>query len=108
VILSPIIAVLARLPSKMLKTTPTPPLLQALLYVDTNMSTCSERNVNDPKGFTALHYLAEMSDPRLECIAENQCILGRQRIEHGANVNARAHKARQCCWGSADGYRYSK
>jgi ankyrin repeat protein len=50
------------------------------------------RDVNNQKGFTALHFLARANDPRLECTYDNQRILGRQLIKHETNVSARAQK----------------
>jgi hypothetical protein len=46
----------------------------------------------DGRGSTALHWLGEMSDPSKEHTLENHCILAKQLIEAGANVNARAQR----------------
>jgi hypothetical protein len=42
----------------------------------------------DEGPFTLLHMLAERSEPSNYSTHENQLILARQLIEHGANVNA--------------------
>jgi hypothetical protein len=80
------LAVLSQLPSEMLKL-PTSPLKVALQFVDANVM-CAD----DGTGFTPLHCLAQMSDPSKEHTLGNQCILAKQLIEAGANVNARAQR----------------
>jgi hypothetical protein len=74
-------------PSKMLEL-PTSPLKVVLQFVD-----ASVLSSDDGGGATPLHWLANMSDPSKEHTLENQCILAKQLIEAGANVNARAQHA---------------
>jgi hypothetical protein len=81
------VSILSQLPSEMLKL-PTSPLKVALQFVD-----ASVMNYDDGTGFTALHWLGETSDPSKEDTLNNQCILARQLIEAGANVNARAQRS---------------
>jgi hypothetical protein len=59
---------------------PSSPLLVLLQFFDPNMLT-------EARG-TLLHLLAYLADPSDYLTHENQVILGRQLIEHGANVNA--------------------
>ncbi len=77
---------LAPLPSKMLKL-PTSPLKVSLQCVD-----ASVMSNDDGNGSTPLHWLAELNDPSQEHKLENQCILAKQLIATGANVNARAQR----------------
>jgi ankyrin repeat protein len=46
--------------------------------------------MDDGRGSTPLHWLGELYDPSKEHTLDNQCILAKQLIEAGANVNARA------------------
>jgi hypothetical protein len=84
-------SILSGLPSKMLKM-PTSPLKVALQVVDASIMSCPGPNMDDGRGYTPLHYLAKMSDPSKEDTLENQCILAKQLIEAGANVNAHAQR----------------
>jgi hypothetical protein len=77
------LSILSRLPSEML-TLPTSPLKVALQSVDASVMSVT--------GVTPLHCLAQLSDPSKEDTLENQCILAKQLIEAGANVNARAQR----------------
>jgi hypothetical protein len=61
---------------------PNSPLLVMLQFVDTNVLFGDETRV------TPLHVLAELADPSDYSTHENQLILAKQLIEHGANVNA--------------------
>jgi hypothetical protein len=90
--------VLSQLPSAMLKL-PTSPLKVVLQFVDASvMLNCLGPNGgNNGRGVTPLYCLAQMSDPSKEDTLENQCILAKQLIEAGANVNARAQHA----WGKS-------
>jgi hypothetical protein len=81
--------ILSQLPSEMLKL-PTSPLKVALQFVDASVMSCPGTNMDDGRGATPLHWLAQMGDPSKEDTLENQCILAKQLIEAGANVNARA------------------
>jgi hypothetical protein len=78
------LSILWQLPSEMLKL-PTSPLKVALQCVGPNM--------DDGVGATALYYLAMVSDPSKEHTLGNQCILAKQLIKAGANVNAHAQHA---------------
>jgi hypothetical protein len=69
---------------------PNSPLLVLLQFVGPNVLQGIEHNglqKRDGKG-TLLHKLAFLTDPSDYSTDENQLILGRQLIEHGANVNA--------------------
>jgi hypothetical protein len=69
---------------------PNSPLLVLLQFVDPNVLSGSE-DVPLQEGearFTPLHMLADVTDPFQYNTHENQIILARQLIEHGANVNA--------------------
>ena len=68
------------------------PLKVALQFVDASVMSCPGPNMDDGRGSTPLHWLAEMSNPSQEHTIENQCILAKQLIEAGANVNARAQR----------------
>jgi hypothetical protein len=83
------LSILSQLPFEMLKL-PTSPLKVALQFVD--MSCPGLNMVDDGRGATPLHWLTETSDPSKEHTLENQCIIARQLIEAGANVNARAQR----------------
>jgi hypothetical protein len=83
------LSILSELPSKMLKL-PTSPLKVVLESVDASIMSCPGPNMDDGRGATPLHWLARMSDPNKEQALEKQCILAKQLIEAGANVNARA------------------
>jgi hypothetical protein len=83
--------VLSQLPSEMLKL-PTSPLKVALQFVDASVMSCPGPNMDDGRGSTPLHCLIQLSDPSKENTLENQCILAKQLIEAGANVNARAQR----------------
>jgi ankyrin repeat protein len=48
--------------------------------------------MNVGSGSTPLHWLTELSDPSKEHTLKNQCILAKQLIEAGANVNAHAQR----------------
>jgi hypothetical protein len=74
---------LARSDSEML-TWPNSPLLVLLQIVDPNMLF---GRINEDK-VTPLHLLANVADPFNFSTHENQLILAKQLIEHGANVNA--------------------
>lgn len=64
---------------------PTCPLKIYFPILDANVLSSS-----DGSGSTALHWLAESSDPSDEMINKNQVVLGKLLIKAGANVNARA------------------
>jgi hypothetical protein len=84
--------ILSQLPSEMLKL-PTSPLKIVLQSVDASVMSCPGPNMDDAaygRGGTPLHYLPQLSDPSKERTLENQCILAKQLIDAGANVNARA------------------
>jgi hypothetical protein len=87
VILFRSLAILSQLPSSEMLKLPTSPLKVALQFVD-----ASVMSTDDGRGSTPLHYLAQISDPSKEHTLENQCILAKQLIEAGANVNARAQR----------------
>jgi hypothetical protein len=96
--------ILSQLPSKMLKL-PTSPLKVALQFVDASVMSCPGPNMHDGRRSTPLHWLAELSDPSKEHTLENQCILAKQLIEAGANVNARTQRClykitplHNACW----------
>jgi hypothetical protein len=91
VILFNSLSFLWQLPSAMLKL-PTSPLKVALQFVDASVMSCPGTNLDDGRGYTPLHRLANMSDPSKEDTLENQCILAKQLIEAGANVNACAQR----------------
>jgi hypothetical protein len=73
---------LARSDSKMLSW-PNSPLLVLLHFVDPNVLYGDEE-----RSVTPLQQLAEMADPSDYCTHENQLILAKQLIKHGADVNA--------------------
>jgi hypothetical protein len=66
---------------------PNSPLLVLLQFFDPNVLSGSDHDENRT---TLLIHLAGLTDPKRSdnSIQENQIILGRQLIEHGANVNA--------------------
>jgi hypothetical protein len=66
------------------------PLLVMLQLVDPN-----ELFGNGGTSATLLHYLADMVDPFDYSTDENQLILAKQLIEHGANVNAMTRPQRE-------------
>jgi hypothetical protein len=69
---------------------PNSPLLVLLQFVDPNVLSGYEHEPL-PAGearATPLHMLAELADPSDYSTHENQLILAKQLIEHGANVNA--------------------
>jgi hypothetical protein len=88
--------ILSELPSEMLKL-PTSPLKVALQVVDASIMSCPGPNMDDGRGVTPLHCLAQLSDPSKAQTLENQCILAKQLIEAGANVNARAQRGLYKC-----------
>jgi hypothetical protein len=61
---------------------PSSPLLVLLQFVDSSVLSAGSEQV------TLLHDLADLADPSDYSTHENQVILARQLIEHGANVNA--------------------
>jgi hypothetical protein len=72
---------------------PNSPLLVLLQFVDPNMLSGHDHKALQEEGtsrVTLLHHLARMADPTSIDYSthENQVTLGRQLIEHGANVNA--------------------
>jgi hypothetical protein len=83
--------VLSQLPSEMLKLS-TSPLKVALQFVDASVMSYPGPNMDDGSGSTPLHWLTELSDPGKELTLKNQCILAKQLIEAGANVNACAQR----------------
>jgi hypothetical protein len=62
---------------------PSSPLLVMLQFVDPNVLFGE-----DETRVTSLHYLADLADPFDYSTHENQLILAKQLIDHGANVNA--------------------
>jgi hypothetical protein len=70
---------------------PNSPLLVLLQFVDPNMLTGRDHEAlqEGENRHTLLHHLAMLADPTSSdySIQENQLTLGRQLIEHGANVN---------------------
>jgi hypothetical protein len=66
---------------------PNSPLLVLLQFVDPNVLFYAPLQEGDTRA-TLLHDLAELADPFDYSIHENQLILAKQLIEHGANVNA--------------------
>jgi hypothetical protein len=91
VILYRSLSILWQLPSEMLKLS-TSPLKVALQFVDASVMSSLGPNLDDGRGYTPLHYLARIIDPSKEHTHGNQCILAKQLIEAGANVNARAQR----------------
>jgi hypothetical protein len=85
------LSILSQLPSEMLKL-PTSPLKVALQFVDASVMSSPGPNLDDGRGYTPLHYLAQLSKPSKEHAVENQIILAKQLIEAGADVNARAQR----------------
>jgi hypothetical protein len=75
------LGVLARSPSEMLSW-PNSPLLVLLQLVDPSVSVGGEEMI------TPLHHLASLADPFDYSNLENQVILAKQLIVHGANANA--------------------
>jgi hypothetical protein len=68
---------------------PNSPLLVMLQFVDPNELLGLEQELLlEGTGFSPLHLLADLADPMDYSTHENQVILARQLIEHGANVNA--------------------
>jgi hypothetical protein len=63
---------------------PSSPLLVMLQFIDPNVLFGQEGRTK----FTSLHVVAELADPFEYSTHENQLILARQLIEHGANINA--------------------
>jgi hypothetical protein len=63
---------------------PNSPLLVMLQFVDPNLQSGNEEEAR----LTLLHQLAYMAAPSDYSTHENQLILAKQLIEHGANVNA--------------------
>jgi len=76
-------------PSKMLDL-PTCPLKIALTFVDPSALSGPPPPAPGNIGLTALHWLAEFSAGNTDRVFRNQCTLGRQLIDAGANVHARA------------------
>jgi hypothetical protein len=74
---------------------PSSPLLVLLQFVDPNMLSGHDHEAlqEGETRVTLLHLLALMADPTSSdyLTQENQLTLGRQLIEHGANVNAAAY-----------------
>jgi ankyrin repeat protein len=62
---------------------PNSPLLVMLQFIDPN-----KLFGHDDETATPLHMLADLADPFAYSTHENQLILAKQLIEHGANVNA--------------------
>jgi hypothetical protein len=85
---------------------PNSPLLVLLQFVDPDvLSGDGDESLQEGEtGITPLHDLADLAAPRAYWTHENQLILAKQLIEHGANVNAVSiphgetplHMA--CCW----------
>jgi hypothetical protein len=69
---------------------PNSPLLVLLQFVDPNMLPGHEHEPlrEGENRVTPLHLLADLADPSDCATHENQLILAKQLIEHGANVNA--------------------
>jgi hypothetical protein len=63
---------------------PNSPLLVMLQVVSPNVLTPSQQGQSN---FTPLHHLADLADYSDYVTHENQLILAKQLIEHGANVN---------------------
>jgi hypothetical protein len=63
---------------------PKSPIPVMLEFIDPNVLFGQEGGTK----FTLLHHLAELADPFEYSTHENQLILARQLIEHGANINA--------------------
>jgi hypothetical protein len=80
---------LARSPSEMLLW-PNSPLLVMLQFVDPNMLSGDEHDAleKDESRETLLHHLSDLAAASDYSTHENQLILAKQLIEHGANVNA--------------------
>jgi hypothetical protein len=66
------------------------PLLVLLQFLDPNVMTGDEDAPLDATSATLLHYLNNFADPFDYSTHENQLILAKQLIEHGANVSATA------------------
>jgi hypothetical protein len=64
---------------------PNSPLIVLIQCVDPNMLYGDEETTVTP-----LHHLADMADPFDYSIHENQLILAKQLIDHGANVNTKS------------------
>jgi hypothetical protein len=80
---------LVRSPSEMLSW-PNSPLLVLLHFVDPNVLSGEEDDVleEDVSRETLLQHLADLADPFDYSTHQNQLILAKQLIKHGANVNA--------------------
>jgi hypothetical protein len=78
--------ILARSDSDMLSW-PNSPLLVLLQFVDPNV----QAGLEDQKRSTALHDLSSLADYSDNSTHENQLIMAKQLIKHGANVNALSH-----------------
>jgi hypothetical protein len=72
---------------------PNSPLLVLLKFFDPNVVQGNEHDAlqEGVSRCTLLHLLALLADPRDYAAQENQLTLGRQLIEHGANVNTCAY-----------------
>jgi hypothetical protein len=69
---------------------PNSPLLVMLQFVDPNVLSRDDRSAlqeGEPR-ITPLHFLTGLADPFNYSTHENQLILAKQLIDHGANVNA--------------------
>jgi hypothetical protein len=80
---------------------PNSPLLVLLQFVDPNVLSGDE-DVPLQEGelrATPLHDLADVADPFDYSTHENQLILAKQLIEHGANVNAVSSPLHNACFG---------
>jgi hypothetical protein len=69
---------------------PNSPLLVLLQFVDPNVLSGHEHEAlqEGEKRRTPLHHLADLADPSDYSTHENQLILAKQLIKHGADVNA--------------------
>jgi hypothetical protein len=63
---------------------PNSPLLVLLQFLDPNVLF----GYMDEKRFTPLYLMVDVADPSVITTHENQLILAKQFIKHGANVNA--------------------
>jgi hypothetical protein len=68
---------------------PNSPLLVMLQFVDPNVLSGREHEPlqEGETRLTPLHHLAKLADPSVYSTHENQLILAKQLIDHGANVN---------------------
>jgi hypothetical protein len=73
---------LARCPNSEMLSWPNSPLLVLLQFVDPSVSATEDTNI------TPLHQMADVADAFNYSTHQNQLILAKQLIEHGANVNA--------------------